>query len=444
MSDNNNCPDRATPMLNEKVNQPTSGDITPRIFNFNFEQCYDSNQDGHLEFFEVLDTNSTIYLDKKSKTLAWGTNIPRVQTGIQLRMSTIPGQIYHLFCTAQLFLGNKIFMRVKNRNPVLFLSRAVTWKIGDSQTETVCFRALSHETNLIFITDVDCVVSLAPFGHTLTNLTIIPDCYMCKGYIEGPTGLPGPQGAIGVQGEMGTAETGPVGPIGPLGPVGAVGMTGPQGPDGEAGEIGPIGVQGEVGTALGPQGDVGIIGASGINGFIGPPGERGDVGEQGPQGVPGVDNGFTGGIGPTGDMGFTGMAGSIGPMGPLGGDSESGSFVLGFNRGGPISAFVDIQYRIIGRVCTLFLPEFIQGAQLFSGPINSEVMPMQVRPTNTINLTTIIIFTQANPPLPPTARLVPVQITPGIIIIFRDFTYNSFNNFDDVEIPTTTLTYYLD
>ena len=224
------CPDRATPMLNDKVNEAFSGDISPRLFNFNLNSCFDSTTDGHLEFIEVLTTDANIFLDKKAKTLAWGTKVPRVETGIQLRLSTVPGVVYHVFCTGQLFLGNKVFLRIKNRNPIIYLSQEVTWKIGNDESKSFCFRALSHQTDLIIFTPTDCVQPLAPFGFTLKYLSIIPDCIMCKGYIEGPTGLPGPAGPAGPEGNPGHSAKGTTGAIGSTGTLGPSGSTGPLGP----------------------------------------------------------------------------------------------------------------------------------------------------------------------------------------------------------------------
>ena len=109
--------------------------------------------------------------------------------------------------------------------------------------------------------------------------------------IPGPTGPPGPQGAIG-----------PAGPTGPQGDIGPAGPTGPQGPQGMPGPAGPTGPAGPQGTqgAAGPQGDVGP------RGLDGPAGPQGQTGPKG-------DTGQAGATGPKGDQGLQGLPGPVGP-----------------------------------------------------------------------------------------------------------------------------------
>lgn len=100
------------------------------------------------------------------------------------------------------------------------------------------------------------------------NLRIVNDPTTCKAHetpltwnVQGPQGLPGPQGEQGIQGVPGPAgvqgATGPQGAIGPIGPAG------PQGLKGDTGDVGPRGLQGERGFT-GPTGPQGPAGPSGV------------------------------------------------------------------------------------------------------------------------------------------------------------------------------------
>jgi hypothetical protein len=73
--------------------------------------------------------------------------------------------------------------------------------------------------------------------------------------IQGPQGIPGPQGPVGA--------TGAAGPAGPIGATGTAGPIGPIGATGAAGPIGPIGATGAAGPA-GPMGAVGPTGPSDV------------------------------------------------------------------------------------------------------------------------------------------------------------------------------------
>jgi len=448
------CPDRATPMLDKAINKPYYGEANTRIFNFNTHQCYDSTIDGHLGYFDVLDCDTTIYVDNKAKTLAWGTNIPRKETGVQLRLSTIPGVVYHMFFTGQLTLGNQVFLRIKNRNPIIYLSSEITWKIGDQESKTACFRALSHQTDLIIFTDTDCVQDLAPFAFTVFHLTIIPECYMCKGYIEGPPGLAGPQGAPGVSGTPGITFTGPSGPIGPsgiegptgsTGPQGALGLTGPQGP------VGPVGVQGIQPGPDGSQGPTGPYGFFGAVGALGPTGAQGSVGPIGTP-APGVGLG-PGPDGETGDPGPMGDLGHIGPTGPTNsGTITSGSFMIAFRRdvpGPPQPALgvTTVFYEKIGSEVTLKVCEFTVGAGGASSPISSDSFSSVADPFVAAGG----IGPSAGPRIYPvniilngTPTLIMFTITGGVgsFIFYRTLSQvASFLNTDVVEFPSVSLTY---
>jgi hypothetical protein len=437
--------DRATPMLNDKINEPISGEITPKIFNFNFNKCYDSTMDGHLEFFDILNTYATVFLDKKSKTLAWGTNIPRVETGVQLRMSTIPGMIYHVFVTGQLFLGNEIFLRIKNHNPVLYLNSDATFKIGTDESKSFCFRALSHQTDLIMITPVDCSLPLAPFGFTLKYLTIIPDCFMCKGYIDGPTGLIGPAGEPGSRGKNGLIFIGPVGPAGPEGIIGESGTTGLDGPPGPPGPRGPIGLMGSPSLMTGPQGFPGPEGPTGFMGIIGSRGQEGQPGRVGTVGLQGAANiviGATGATGSTGEIGFTGHTGD---PGAIIADFEHASYTAELFRGNisPV-AIIDIQNQRTGNMVTVDIPEFTAGSSGVSSPIVSDLsVPVSIQPSTKNYILCTVIVTGNEPPTPPNALSCIIQFGPSVIIIYKGLTTQSFLATDDILFPNQSFTYFL-
>lgn len=451
--------DRATPMLDQAINKPYYGDANTRIFNFNTYQCYDSSLDGHLSYFDVLDCDATIYVDKKAKTLAWGTNIPRKETGVQLRLSTIPGVVYHIFFTGQLTMGNQVFMRIKNRNPILYLTREVTWKIGDQETESVCFRALSHQTDLIMFTDKDCVQDLAPFAFTIFHLNIIPECFMCKGYVEGPPGLSGPQGEPGVVGQPGITFTGPSGPTGPSGVEGPTGSLGPQGSDGPIGPIGPIGPPGVQGQQQGNQGPVGRTGQFGFGGQIGALGPTGVQGGIGPRGNPA--DGMALGPGPdgvTGPTGPQGDPGDIGPTGPAnGGEVSSGSFVIEFVRNPPgpppdppepVLVTTSIEYDQIGNQVTITILGFVVGAggldnvPITGFPIVAGIIPgggpRILNPIITISDTRII------PSDPPTSetRLIHGSLSADLAL-YQNLAGDTFRDYHNIEFPTQTFSYII-
>ncbi len=435
--------DRATPMLNDKVNEPISGDISPKIFNFNFHKCYDSTLDGHLEFFDILNTYATIFLDKKAKTLAWGTNIPRVETGVQLRLSTIPGVIYHVFITGQLFLGNEICLRIKNHNPVLYLNSDSIFKIGADESKSFCFRALSHQTDLIMITPVDCAMPLAPFGFTLKYLTIIPDCFMCKGYVEGGTGIAGPPGEPGPLGKPGLLIPGPAGPEGPIGLTGPQGSLGLTGPIGSVGPRGPLGLTGNPSITPGPEGFEGDQGATGFMGIIGALGDQGFLGPVGPEGMIGEANTTVGPTGPTGPTGITGPTGGTGPDGPLTTNAETGEFTVEFYRGEPDPVqIVNIQYQKLNNMVTISIPAFTAGPTGFGVPLLSTViLPVSIQPSvKNYILCTAILTTSPNPPVPTSCLL---QFGPGVLFIYRDLVTSGFSAVESIFFPSQSFTFIL-
>ena len=441
----NEIKDRATPMLNDKVNEPISGEITPKLFNFNFHQCYDSTIDGQLEFFDVLNTSATIFLDKKAKILAWGTNIPRVETGVQLRMSTIPGMLYHVFVTGQLFLGNEVYLRIKNHNPVLYLNSDTTFKIGTDESKSFCFRALSHQTDLIMITPTDCFMPLAPFGFSLKYLTIIPDCFMCKGYIDGPTGLIGPVGSPGSRGNNGLIVQGPVGPDGPTGDQGETGPEGGEGPVGPVGPRGPIGPMGTPSSLTGPQGFAGPQGLTGFMGIIGSRGPEGPVGRVGATGPLGPANTVTGGTGLVGETGDIGLVGATGPTGPAVSDFELDQFTMDLMRGDPSPvAIVNVQYQRTGNMVTIDIPQFTAGSTGFIIPIVSDnSLPASIQPSTKNYILCTVIITGNEPPTPPTPTSCIIQIGPSLIIIYKGLVTQGFLGTDDVVFPRQSFTYFL-
>ncbi len=183
--------------------------------------------------------------------------------------------------------------------------------------------------------------------------------YKNAGTMNGPQGIPGPQGKQGIPGPQGrglsvlgsydtlaaleaahpTGEPGEAYSVGieekriycwdadsaawadigyirgPQGPQGDKGAPGARGEKGDKGDIGPQGERGERGEKgakgdIGPQGERGLQGVQGVAGPIGP---QGIQGEEGPQGQPGEkgDTGEQGAKGEKGDTGSPGLNGQV-------------------------------------------------------------------------------------------------------------------------------------
>lgn len=430
--------DLVTKTISNLVVKSISGDPDDKIFNFNLHECFNLHQ--HLTYIDRLTKDVHLVLDEMNGTLAWGTNVPRKETGIILRMETIPSLIYHLFIKGKTIYGTQVMMRIRNHLPEIYLSPELVWKIGAEETKTVCFRALSHQTDLIMFTDTDCALPLVPFAYTMTMLNIIPDCIICKGFIEGPTGPGGNQGPVGLTGPDGfIGATGVEGPTGPDGVDGPVGSAGPQGSTGPIGPIGAFGPFGEPGSDLGPTGAQGRTGPFGFMGAIGSMGTSGDAGLVGPPGAAGFSGtaGFPGNQGSTGAQGPVGI---IGPQGAFGVDPVNGSYISSWNRGGPALAITTITYQIIGNQVTLTVPEFTAGATLLNSPINgSSNLPAEIQTGGSdFVFFPMLVLIDGSP------TMVSFRVGPIQLIIFGALDAGGlFANTVNVDIPTQSFTYYI-
>lgn len=373
-----------------------------KIFNFNLHECFELKK--HLTFIGPLTDDVQLVLDIQNGTVGWSVNKPFVVTGIILKMETIPSAIYHVFITARTLFGSKIMMRIRNHEPEMFLTSQTTWKIGTEETHSVCFRALSNQTELIIFNDIDGDIPLNPFAFTMNNLTIIPDCFMCQGYMTGPTGITGPTGPIGPTGPHGLEFPGPTGPTGQTGPTG-IGQIGPQG----------------------------LIGNQGPQGFNGPMGLSSNIiGTQGPQGLDGFI-GMGGAIGNNGMLGFTGNQGMPGYSG------NGGGFYMNWTRGNAaVVATTLITYRKVGDRVTLNIPTFVVNAGGINSTLNStNNFPLIIRTSisDFYYLTGIAVINSV-------ATTVLYKIGPNSITIYKTLDSTSFYlNTDDITIPSQSFTY---
>lgn len=419
------------------IEQALSGSENQLEFNFNIFDCYDLHE--HWNFWDKI--TDEVQLTKNENRVSFRYDDRFKSSGIILRMTTIPSEIYHLFITGQVINGYQVFLRVRNRNPVLYLSPEITWKIGHEETRTACFRALSHHTDIIIFTDVNCSINLSPFVFTISSMHIIPDCLMSKGFISGPTGVVGTQGLQGAQGPSGGEIGGPQGVTGMTGSQGAIGNQGSVGDVGSQGDQGALGLVGEASMTLGFQGLQGAQGESGIIGPLGPMGPQGFQGLAGFMGIMG-DMGFMGNVGMQGFMGFPGPMGPQGVTGPQafidGGNVNRGGEFISFSRGiTPVVASVFIYYQITGDSVTVRIPPFITGPStpaaaltaLISAPLNTSV-GKQVRYPVTISVDGV-------------ERTVAMDIGPGAINIYADISglAGVFGALQTIETRNMTFTY---
>jgi len=389
-----------TRLITETATRSVSENPDDRIFNFNLNECFELKH--NMRFFTPLTNDAELIYDHQNSTLAWSTNVPLAETGIILRMETIPSSVYHVFIKASTLLGPKLIMRVRNRTPELNLTTESVWKIGTEETHSVCFRALTNETDLVIINEVDCCLPVVPFAFIMNNLTIIPDCFMCQGFLLGPTG------PTGFTGQSPFGPSGPQGLEGPQGPLGT-GDQGFIGFQGFTGATGNKGIRGTTSTITGSQGAQGAIGFAGISGAIGANGVDGFQGSQGLQGYSGTQGTFV------------------------------VSWTVGSNTSVPV-ATSNITYEKIGLSVTLTVPTFIVGMLGTNSALNGSMnFPSEIRTTtNKFMYLPGLIYVNA------TAMSNTFQLGPNRIIIYKTLDPTSFfSGTDYINIPTQTFTYYL-
>ena len=325
------------------------------IFNFNIFACFKLSE--HMSFILPQSKNTELLLDMNQGIVAFKHHDSRNAGGIILRMGTIPSEIYHVFITGQLLLGDKTSMVIRNNSPVLNLAPTRLWQMGCEEVRTVCFTALGHRTDLLITTNVHCFSNTAPYEFIITQLDILPDSLMCQGFIKGITGnigLTGAVGSIGSQGIDVVGSTGSTGSTAPLGPQGLVGPSGPPGLNGVIGSIGGIGPLGVPGTV---RGETGVIGPAGSGGGMG----------------------LMGVLGPTGFVGLTGSQGSAGFI--VGQNVFSSAISLSWTRGTNVTvAFSILNINITGEIVTVRLNAFVSiGIAGVNACLQSISLPSQIR-----------------------------------------------------------------
>jgi hypothetical protein len=393
------------------------------VFNFNLNQVFNSTE--NIVFFQPINAETQVLVNPNTGLVGFRYGNSKVPGGLILKMATIPGEIYHIFTTGQVIVGNTVQMKVRNPCPEIHLGCDVSWLIGAEEVRSICFQALGNLTDVIFTTDKQCFCNLAPYEYLIQNMTIIPDTYMCQGYIKGTTGPTGHVGATGVQGVQGVTTTGQQGFIGPPGPQGTVGSHGFQGTVGKSGNIGGIGAPGIMGAQgprnfqAGPTGTIGIGGSIGTVGVVGP---QGGVGPQGVQGV----------------QAYRTTGNSINVI--------TGSTVLSWFRGGssPVAINVLINYQQILNYVIIEIQQFVcigstVGGVPVSSCLTSESMPAAIRPTigNESYFSCLITVNGV------TINSV-IQIGPAIMTIFSSLQLECDFAIDDVVFfPTQSFEYLL-
>lgn len=430
--------DPVSTAINKLAQESVSALPDDCLFNFCLDECFYLNQ--NLSLFKPITDDVKIAIDHNNGTIAWGTNFPRRLTGVILRLQVIPSLIYHLFIDAKVLLGTEVKMFIRNHLPEVNLSQEQVWKIGNLESKSVCFRALTHQVDILFLTVVDCVLPLVPFAHVISSLTIIPDTKFCPGYFNGQTGLTGFTGINGVNGEAGL--------------IGEIGLAGDQGPEGATGLIGSDGSIGSVGSQ-GSQGFIGSVGfvgdqtgATGFQGITGPFGLMGAMGSVGFQGVQGF-GGVQGNQGEVGDLGFQGPHGFQGNMGDMGDGGVTGplgilvvndSFFTSWSRGGPPLAFTLINYVRIGNRVTIQIPEFTAGASVSGSPLNASTsLPPDIQTGITDFFLFPIVVEVDTVPTMVSMRIGPVQME----IYSTLDTGGFFGETQTVVVPAQTLTYLI-
>lgn len=413
---------------------------TKLLFNFNTHHCYTLPE--HFMYWEPCNDQTELILDEGKVGFSYDES--REAGGIVLKMQTIPSEVYHLFLTGQVINGDKVIMRVMNPEPEINLSPEIVWKIGGPETRSVCFRALSSKTNLVIKTNVECDLDFAPYCFIVHALEIIPDCLICKGYIEGPQGITGAQGPPGAPGI--SPSPGPQGIEGTAGPTGSTGMIGPSGP---IGSQGPTGLSGGIGTVgapndqPGPQGPIGSPGDQGIVGSIGPlgpqgaPGPQRSIGAVGSQGPQGLD-------GPDGPIGLEGVQGSQGPAGSPGlvvGDNvTTGSFFGLWTRNGLDVVGILFEWQRTEQVVTLLSPGFTSfpiGVIVSPLPLNAGPLPVEIQ---------TLVFQESWFPITINLNGSDIETAikiggPSAITIYRSLAFDGFLGTDTVIVPSISLTY---
>lgn len=404
---------KITEMVTQLAVKNTDNQPDNKLFNFNLHECFELKH--HLTFFNQLTDTTQLVLDIPNGTLGWSTNSNNTNlNGIILQMETIPSFVYHVFITGRTLFGSKIIMRISNHTPELYLTSPSIWKIGTEETHSVCFRALSNRTDLILFTDPSFAFDkqllsnhcypLNPFAFTMNNLTIIPDNFMCQGYMTGPTGATGPTGPIGPTGPDGLNFPGPTGTTGPTGPLG-IGNQGVQGAEGNRGLQGFNGSIGAVSTITGPQGLQGLLGFNGISGAIG----------------------------------NLGLVGYDGYQGPTGYDGIEGSFNVNWTRGDDtVIATTLLSYKKVGLQVTLTIPTFTSNPVISNGTLNSSNnFPTPIR-TNI----SLFFYVLGIAIINSVATTMLFKIGPDSIIIYKTLESTSyFVSSDTIVIPTQSFTY---
>lgn len=418
------------------------------IFNFNRDQSFDLNQ--HYSYIQPINDKTEITnLPPTSNTdntnqILFDYLDPREAGGLVLNLSTTPGIHYHLRLKGQLFLGDRVFIRVTNQAPEFHLIRELEIIKGYNDTESQCFRAMSNNTIITIKTNVDCFLNLAPYQFQLMDLQIVPDQNFCKGYFQGPqgpTGAQGHTGARGLQGDM--LPPGTQGQTGETGPIGFQGFHGETGPRGMTGIQGLQGVQGIDGTGIGPTGFQGNRGAQGNQGSLGSMGEQGPIGLQGVQGNQGRagEQGPTGSPGPDGNEGPQGVTGPQGIAGVRIGDHiTTGSFNSTYTRNGLAAVSVTINWQKVGNQVTLFIPTFFSTGAATDAVLDGTILPNSIR-TPALRQTYFPIIIELNGTN--VEGLYRVGGT-GENEFYRSLRRNDlFLSTDNIRIPSFSVTYYI-
>lgn len=390
------------------------------IFNFNLIPSFTLSE--HMNYFRPL-SDTDLFVDPIHNLLSFQYCKARTSGGIKIKLATIPSEIYHIYVTGQLIIGDYVHMTIENHGPIINLDKPKKWKMGSNEVKTLCFTALTHQTILSFTTNKSCFIDNSPYEFLLSQLDIIPDTLSCQGYIKGTTGPTGITGPIGIIGPIGNEVIGNIGPIG---------ITGPQGDKGEEGSTG----------------SEGLIGGVGSIGGIGPDGMQSSV--RGPAGDPGIQ-GVMGAIGP---IGFEGISGSKGIQGNQGipayriGDNVIiDQFQLFWTRGGPIIGINTATFEKISNLIILRLSGFacVGSIGFDFSCLNSTSLDNTIRTLEFRNSYFPAIVQVGTTVDNLVTRNVTIEIGPAIIIIYSDINQNcEFDKSQIVFFPEQTFIYYKD
>lgn len=390
------------------------------IFNFNVYDCY--NLEDNMNYVRPMsDTN--LYLDPNNGIISFKYCKPRTIGGIKIKLGTIPGEIYHVYATGQLILGDGVSMSIENHEPIINLAKPQKWNMGYEEVKTMTFTALTHQLYLTITTPKSCYIDNSPYEFVLSYLYIIPQSLSCQGFIKGITGTTGDIGPIGYTGYTGETvigETGIIGEIGPNGDKGMIGITGETGFIGRIGSIGGIGLLGVQSELRGYTGDQGVPGMQGAIGLMGFQGIIGVQGTQGPQGMAAYR---------------------------LNDNVIINQFQLKWTRGGPVIGINTITYEKVNNMIMMRMSGFATvGSSGFNlSALNSTSIPNIIRTLefrNSLFPAIIQIGPDQNNLI---TKNVIIEIGPTIIIIYSDLNKNT--NFDKSEVvffPEQTFIYYKD